>query len=49
MLKKFQTKQGPQISVSNVRDIVFTDVQKLYRVWYNFWTIYDDFLFFLTR
>ena len=26
----FRTKQGPKISVSNIRDIAFMDVQKLY-------------------
>ena len=43
----FRTKQGPTVSVSNIRDIAFLRVfrnytdqkfHNLYRIYYNFWT-----------
>ena len=52
----FRTKQDPNISVSNIRDIAFTAIQEsygpkifhdFYQVCYNIWTIYGSFSFFL--
>ena len=40
----FQTKQGPKISVSNIRDIAFCGYSEI--MWLHFWKIYGGFSFF---